>query len=461
MGDEAKKDVKSPMNARSLTRGFSDDTWTVQQYGERLFSLGGNIFGPESSMFRLAVSGLCIDVLTQDAAKTPLHLRRRTANGYDIVPGTDHPVAALLAGEVNPFHNGRYDFIRELMTHLVISSEVFVAGRRNGQGELLEAAPISRTKIAERAVNVESRGWYYDVQPSTNHDVALFGWARGRQPANVVAHIRHRSVGGDRVLSTSALSGDEMALLENMQNYQSGSYSNNGIPPLAFAFPDGLTDEQFQRLTEGFSRAVEKARKEGKPVILEGAEGVVPTVHKIAQSATDADFIKANMQAANDVTRRFRVPPHKVFLFDSIKYDNLAGAERIYVDDTLKSYFNDIQEGLGRALLTADERREYDLWFDADKAYAMDPTERQKVVESRWKNGMTEYDEMRRDIGKNSVGGEEGRARMISGNFVLVNEKNEVLMRAGGNTPGEDGEKPEDKSEDDKADKGLRLVHSE
>lgn len=464
MSEEATKDVKSSMNVRSLTRS-GDETWTLQQYGERLLSLGGNFLGSEATMFRLAVSGLCIDVLSQDTAKTPLHLRRRTANGYDIVGPKEHPVAALLAGEINPFHNGRYDFVRDLMTHLAISSEVFVAGRRNAQGDLLEACPIQRTRIGNRSVNTENRQWYYDVHPSSNHDKALFGWAQGRQPSSVVSQIRHRALGGDQILSTAALSTGEMSLLEAMQDYQSGSYGNNGIPPLAFAFPDALTDEQFERLTAGFARAVAKARQEGKPVILEGSDGQVPTVHKIAQSATDSEFIKSNMAAANDVTRRFRVPPHKVFLFDSIKYDNLAGAERLYVDDTLKSYFNDIQEGLGKALLTAEERREYDLWFDADKAYAMDPMERQKIASDRWTKGMDEYDEMRRGIGRNAVGGEPGRYRMLSGNFYIVDKDGNVVLRAGGNAPTDDkaddsGDDKTDDKKDEDAKKVLRLVES-
>ncbi|MAZ85857.1 MAG: phage portal protein [Rhizobiales bacterium] len=455
MSDE--KQSGSPMNARSLSRS-ADEVWTLQEYGDRLFSIGGSIFGPERTMFRLAVSNLCIEVLSQDVAKTPLYLRKRTKFGWEIVAPKAHPVAALINSMPNPFHNGIYDLMRETVSHLAISSEVYFAGRRTNGGDLLEFCSIPRGRVAEAAVNIENRRWYYDIQPSSNHDMALYGWARGRQPAGTVSHVRHRSLNGNEALATSALSRSAVSLLETMQEFQSGSYGNGGVPVVAFGFPDALDDKQFERLKEGFRRAIKKAQSDGTPVILEGADGEVPQVHKLSQSATDADFIKSNLSAAMDVIRFFRVPPHKVYLMDSIKYDNMDSAERLYVDDTLRSYFNDIVEGLNRVLLTEEERKQYSLWFDTDQAYAMNPKERQLIVESRWKNGMIEFDEMRRKIGENSIGGDAGRVRMISGNFVLVDPGNEVIMRAGGNTPG--GEDPADKTDDKDSDKGLRLVAS-
>jgi hypothetical protein len=151
------------------------------------------------------------------------------------------------------------------------------------------------------------------------------------------------------------------------------------------------------------------------------------------------------------------VPPHKAYVFDSVKYDNLDSIERLYVDDSLVPIFDAICEALGPVLLTEDEQAQYFIAFDKEAAYASDPEKRQKVVESRWKNGMIEYDEMREAIGYNAAGGGIGRQRMFSGNFVVVDEKGEVVMRAGGNAPGD--EKSGDEPKDEKA-KGLRLVKS-
>jgi hypothetical protein len=146
-----------------------------------------------------------------------------------------------------------------------------------------------------------------------------------------------------------------------------------------------------------------------------------------------------------DIVRYYRVPPHKVFLMDSVKYDNMDPAERIYVDDTLASYFMDIQEGLNRSLLSKKERETLFFEFDKEQAYAMAPLDRQKIFESRWKNGMITKNQMLQGIGHNQIG-PEGDIYMMSGNFVITDKDNNVLMRAGGNSP--DDEKPDDDDDD-------------
>ena len=56
-----------------------------------------------------------------------------------------------------------------------------------------------------------------------------------------------------------------------------------------------------------------------------------------------------------------------------------------------------------------------------------------------------EYDEVRQALGLNTYGGKAGQVRMVSGNFVLVDRNNEVVMRAGGNAPGAEGDQaPQD-----------------
>jgi HK97 family phage portal protein len=233
------------------------------------------------------------------------------------------------------------------------------------------------------------------------------------------------------------------------------------MPTVAFQFPDELTDIQFDRLNKGINESIEKSKKSGKPIILEGKGGKVPEIEKLTMTSADADFVKSNIAAANEMLRYFRVPPHKAFLLESVKYDNLDSAERTYVDDTLTSYFQCICEGLAPVLLTEEEQDDYFLEFDAEMAFSMDPERRQKIVESRWKNGMITYDDMRTEIGFNAVGGEAGQVRMMSGNFVLVDEKNEVVLKAGGNAPDatkEDGEPAETTKPDGDKVKTLRIV---
>lgn len=433
----------------------ADGPWSTVQLGDR-FSKGLYVTGSVQQIFMLSVSLACIDVLRQDVARTPIELRRRVDGGDELVRPGEHPVADILD---NPSeYYGRREFMNMLTAHIAVSNEYFVAVMRDNRGNPLEMQGIPKSR-ADVSVNPEERKYVYYFHPSTMHEQAQFGWTRGGMLGRDVAHIRHRTMNGIDALSTTSLMRSTLELLKGMQEFQTNIFDNGGMPVMALAFPEAMTDEQWERLNKGLARAHQKARDEKTPFILEGADGEVPTVHKMSMSAVDTEFVKANAAAGLEACRYFRVPPHKVNLLETIKYDNLSAQERRYVDEALCPIFEVTEESLGRVLLSGEDRKKYFLRFDREKAYTSDPEIRQKIVESRWKHGMIEYDEMRRAIGQNAVGGNAGRYRMFSGNFVIVDENGEVIMRAGGNTPNDQNQTdPNGNSSGSKAAHRLQVV---
>lgn len=430
----AKKSTKS---AGLAVRSGDDGPWSTVQLGDR-YSKGLYVFGTRQQLFTLSVSLLCIDVLQQDVSKTPFELRRRVPGGDVAVLPNEHPVAALLA-EPSEYY-GPKEFMRMLTAHLVTASEHFVAIRRDlrgiGGGDPLEMQGIPRRQTDVR-VEPESRRYSYYFHPGSLHEMAQYGWARGGLTDKDVAHLRKRSLNGIDALATSQLMKSTLDLLEDMQQFQSGIFANGGMPIMAFAFPEGMTDEQFKRLNTDLRNAADKARREGKPFILEGADGKVPEVNKVSLSAVDTEFVKAHASAGLEATRYFRVPPHKVYLLETIKYDNLAAEERRYVDEALCPIFDVVEEGFGKVLLTKKEREEFFFRFDREKAYTSDPETRQKIIEARWKSGLITKNEARKANGDNAIGA-AGEVYMVSGNFVLTDLENNVVLKAGGNQPGSD-----------------------
>lgn len=447
MADKTKSDGMAVRDVRTKSE------WTFAEYGDRLFSIGGNIYGSKSEIFKLAISVACIDVLTQDVAKTDLVLRRYTDKGSKAVKPSEHKVAELLKFGPNEFM-GTHEFLKMATANLAVASEYYVATRRTSGLEVTEFAGIPKANVSSVQVNTEKRKLYYQISPSTLFDQTVYGWASGMQDHKDLAHIKRRSLNGVDIIANSTAAANAISLLSSMQSQQSGQYENGGLPKVAFTFPDGLTDDQFARLKDGLQKSLKKSQKDGTPIILEGADGVVPQVHNLSETAKDQDYVKGNINAAMDVIRYFRVPPHKVFLMESIKYDNMDSVERVYVDDTLSGLFKDIEEGLSRVLLTTEERREYFIEFDKESAYAMSPEIRQKIADSRWKNGIWTKNQTLSYLGQNQIG-TEGDIYMMSGNFVLTDDKNEIIMRAGGNKPDdeldENGEpkKPVDEDDED------------
>lgn len=431
-----------------------DHVWMTLNLHEA-FQKGFIVAGSQSALFKLGASLRCIDVLSRDVSKTPIYLYRRKKGGADIVEPDEHPVAMMLSTRTSRYY-GITEFLRIATAHLVTAQQYYVAVRRDRSGTVIEIQGIPHDDV-EPKVNVQERRYVYDVAPKTKHAEVQYGWARGGLTDDDMAHIRLRTMNGIDVIANSSIGKAAFELVSSMQKYQMDIFSNAGMPILALAFPGGLTDEQWNRLKKDLEAQARKSREKGVPFILEGTNGELPTVHKMSLSSVDADFRQASNGAMIDVCRFYGVPPHKVYLFEGIKYDNITPYERAYVSDSLKPIFLAICEALMSVLLTKEEQKQYFIAFDEEAAYVADPEQRQKIIESRWKNGMIEYDEMRQELGYNTVGGEQGRYRMFSGNFVVVDQNGNVVMRAGGNAPGD--ETPEKAAEDDKA-KILSIVRN-
>lgn len=456
MAEETNKSAGLAMRSFGASE---DHLWTTTNLHE-LFQMGYVAAGSRQAMLRLAVSLKCIDVLSRDVARTPVYLYRRRKGGAEIVEPSEHPVAKILDSRTSRYY-GIKEFLRITTCYLATTSQYYVAARRAQDNKLLEIQGIPHTDVTIR-VDTGRRRYVYDVSPNGLHAEAQYGWARGGLLDDHIAHIRLRSFNGYDSIATSNVARAAFDLLNHMHKFQTDIFNNGGMPILGITFPEGLTDEQWERLNKDLTAQAKHSREKGKPFILEGANGESPKVEKMSLTAVDTEFLKANTAAMMDICRFYGVPPHKAYVFDSVKYDNLDSMERLYVDDSLVPIFDAVCEATEPVLLTEAEQEKFFIGFDKEAAYASDPFQRQKVIESRWKNGMLEYDEMREAIGYNAAGGEIGRQRMFSGNFVVVDKNGEVVMKAGGNAPGEeevsalddDEKKPKKEGED----KILRLV---
>ena len=89
----------------------------------------------------LTVPGIsaCIQVQSEDIAKVPLDLKRRTENGYE--PATEHPLYALLKYGPSPWlppYKWRKAFAHAAMAH----GNAYSRAWRNGRGLIEKITPI-------------------------------------------------------------------------------------------------------------------------------------------------------------------------------------------------------------------------------------------------------------------------------------------------------------------------------
>lgn len=438
-----------PFNIRS-----GGNTFTSADLGS--FFAAGRYGGlSRAQSLRVAAGLSCYDVISQDVSRTPLHLCRMTESGPEKLKASEHEIAKLLKFGVNEWM-GFKEWLRITAFHLPIYQEATSLLRRNGRNSVMEIY-LTNPERCRVEINTTAKRYFYRVIKGNQHEMVQLDWAPDMMPARNVLHLRGRSLDGLVALPSSVLGREVYETLTHMRKFVSDIFARGGIDVFAIGFPDTLTDKQFGRLQNGLRTATKKSKDDAEPLILEGAAGERPEVKSLTMTSADDNFVKTNETIVKEACRLLRVPPHKIFALESVKYDNISEMDRIYVTDTLGFYFDTIEEGMNRRLV--DQEADPDLFFafERDAAYAIDPEKKNKIWRERLESGACTYDEFRSATGQKLWGGKAGGARLIKGAAMLVDTKNEVLVRSGKGDAAENSV-PDDSEDGKKKSPNLQVV---
>lgn len=431
----------------------------VSPTGTRLVAIAG-LLGYNGARSRLSLSEItqlsaamiCLDVISQDIAKVTLRMYERLpAGGKKIV--TDHPVAALLASQPNQYHTW-YEFHQMVLLHLGILQNAYIAKRIRDDGtveELIPAMPARTTMIAVEPK--EARGFFaYEVRRLSPQERILFSGLRDIFLPGEFIHIRTRMMDGLSGLSNLETGAKTFGLANELVEYQTRLYRNDGQLRGVFQKPGGpgdtLSDEAYQRLKDDLDAAMTAYRRENRPLVLE--EGI--TFQHIAMNSDQAEVAKARDAAVVDMARTFRIPPHKMMHLVNVKYENMETLEKSYVQDSLIPYAMAIEQKYKTALLDEDERSRFFFEFDRQEMLLNDMEKMADALDVQAKYGAVEIDEIRQAFGRNPLPNNAGKVRIIPSTYNVVDDKNEVVIAAGAQ-PQNDADNNADTTSDNSSDK--------
>lgn len=395
---------------------------------------------------QIAAVLICLDVLSQDIAKTTFRMYERlTTGGKREVTAAEHPIAALLHADPNRFHSW-YEFFEMVMLHLGLAQNAFIAKeiREDGTTEgLIPCMPARVTILAvEPEVDPQKLGFYaYDTRLRSNAHEKI---QMARIPQIVLqdrmVHLRGRMFDGLVGYSNLEAGAKTFGLANELVDYQTRLFTNDGQMKGVFTHPgeigDGAGDAAFRRLREQLAEEMSDFVRQNKPIVLE--EGM--TFAHIAMNAEQSEVSKARDRAVVDVAQIFRIPPHKVMQLVNVKYENMETLEKSYVQDTLIPYCRRIEQKLERGLLTTKERGTFFFEFDRQEMLLGDLEKQGEAIERQAKYGAIEVDEIRQVFGRNPLPGGAGQVRSYPSTYNIVGRKNEIVIAAGGAKPGSEGD---------------------
>lgn len=413
-----------------------------------------NIGGSVQDALAQAAFMLCCDVISQDIAKAPLRLRRRTSpTTSEIVMPNEHPIAGMLALEPNRRHVWP-EYTEMSVYWECLTSNSYSVVLRNRQDDPIELIPLQTGRVREL---VEGRDIFYDVTASTQQEQALLGAPSLRVPERDMIHVRARMLDGLDGYSTLEAGKKTLDAGKAIDKFRESLFGEEGQLRGVFTRP-GVTDETmpdpaFQRLRQQYKILMNRFRQLTEPIVLEGGL----EFKSIASNPKEMELSQQLSAQIVATCRLMRVPPHKVFEMDGEKYSNLETSEKMYVGDALVPRCERREARMAKVLLTKKERLLYFLEYDRDAMSLRDSQRENERIKTLVERGVITIDEARARMGYNALPNDQGKARLIPTNMTLVDEDGKVLV-AGSSTAKPDDGKDETNPPAEEPKKGLRLV---
>ncbi len=323
----------------------------------------------------MGVSGVfaCVRVLSEDVAKLPLILYRRTPEGGK-ERAVDSPLYHLIHSEPNEYQTA-FEFREMMQAHLALRGNAYAYVNRV-RGEIREILPIHPDCITPK---IDSN-WRvtYEVRYGRR------GYKETYR-ADRILHLRGLATDGVVGLSPVALAKRAINLAMRAEKHGDLFYSNGGQPGLIVKHQDVLSDEGAEHLQESIQRAT-SGENLFKVLLLE--DGLEPTV--VSLNHSDAQFIESRQFQLPEIARFYRMPLHKIQDLTRSTNNNIEHQGLEYLTDTLQPWLARWEQRASKTLLTRKTRETLFFEFISDAVHRGDLKTRydaySRAINDGWMN---------------------------------------------------------------------------
>lgn len=303
---------------------------------------------PETALTVPGISA-CVQVLSEDIAKVPLVLKRRTESGYE--PATEHELYDLLKDGPAPWMSP-YRW-RKAQAHGVLArGNHYSRVWRHPNGAIRRITPIQANGCTVR--------WADDGEPFFD---ATFGTGQERGLTwQDIIHIAYRD--SDQGASNGGIIGmtpidqnrESVALMIAAEKFAGLFFSNGAQPSLVIEMDKRLpNDDVGKRIREGIERVYGGLDNKWKIAILE----LGMKAKQISIDPEKSQLVETRKLAAEWAAMLFRMPPHKIGILDKATFSNIEQQSIDYVTGPISALARSIESAITIACLTPPERKLY------------------------------------------------------------------------------------------------------
>lgn len=291
----------------------------------------------------------CVQVQSEDLAKVPLDLKRRTNAGFE--PAMEHPLYGLLKYGPSPWLSP-YKW-RKTLAHVTLAhGNHFSRVRRTERGTLDRIAPVQVGRTVVR--------WTDDGEPFFDISTGT-GIERGLSWQDVI-HVGYRDSsdgaanGGVIGVSPIMQNRETVALMLASEKFAAAFFGNGARPSIVLEYDHKLpNDEVAKRIRAGIERVYSGLANQWKVAILE--LGI--KMHEMSSDPTKSQMTETRKYGAEQACMMYRTPPHKIGLLERATNNNIEHQSIDYVTGPLSALAKAVESAITITCLTPAEREIY------------------------------------------------------------------------------------------------------
>lgn len=350
--------------------------WLLNSFGQATYS--NEVVTVERALTVPAVLAI-FNILSQDTASLPLILYRRMERGKE--RAADHPYYSLMHDAPN--HEMTSMVFREIiMGHLLGWGNFYGQMIWNNSGTVEEIYPLNPAGM--------------EVGRKDGQRIYLYRTNQGQSISFTADQILHiPAFGFDGLLGKSLVSmaRNVIGLAMATEKYGNRVFANDARPSVALMHPGALSPNAKNNLLSSWNATYGGADNAAKVAVLE--EGL--DLKTIGFPSKDAQFIETQQWTISQFSRVSRIP--EFMLGQSEKSTSWGtGIEQQqlgYLAHTLRPWMVRIEQHLNKAILLADERKDYFFEHLVDAMLRTDISTRMQAYALGITNGVYTRNEVR------------------------------------------------------------------
>ena len=313
-------------------------------------TVAGLSVNPTTAM-RCAAVFACIRVVSEDVAKLPLVIYRRSESGMK-EPATDHPLYALFRARPNRWQS-TFEWLEMMQAHLELRGNAYSYIVRDRGGRIVELLPLHPDRV--QLLLSTDGDVFYDLSPAFNEPSVP-----SRVPREAVLHLRGMTLDGYHGLTPISYARETIGLSLAAEQHGAAYFGNGARPDLVLSAEGPLSADAAAEIRKSWEENYRGANRAHRPA-------VVPFGMKVTQLGVtnkDSQFLELRQFQVSDVARVFRIPPHKIGDLSRATFTNIEHQSLEYYLDGLMPRLERFEAAMTRDLLTDAELAKYEIEFD-------------------------------------------------------------------------------------------------